>query len=388
MNPASPISDLLCARTTSPFLPSISFRYGIFYFQLMQSFLLLSNASFLEHNKTESFPLLGEKQRRRRFASMELRCALSVLFLLIFPLLTLADLQPSCAVSYISSCLSTAIVSACGDLYETQCICATSGQASIASLAGPCLISSCPYTELLAIGTYATDACDQWLRTHLSGATTTASFTNSTRPATTLASTTSSWVTYTNTPTTITYSPTTPTAVLSSSMSTAISTGTASQGLPIGADVGIGVGALALISIFLVFLFLFFRRRRARKPPSPSSHELDTGISLQELPDKPDGLQPVDLVEIPRQELDGFEFPFSQKRDIAPVEADSQSVRAQSRGRMVGTETTAFDFESQKVLITPGLRGTSRASSTAPASASTAGSVRRFNSETEQYHTP
>jgi hypothetical protein len=103
---------------------------------------------------------------------------------------------------------------------------------------------------------------------------------------------------------------------------------------------------------------------------------------LQELPDKTSGL---DVIEIPRQELEGFQFPF-QKEAIGPVEADSQSVRAQSRGRMVGTETTAFDFESQKVLITPGLRGTSRASSAAPAS--TAGSARRFNSDTEPYHTP
>ena len=98
----------------------------------------------------------------------------------------------------------------------------------------------------------------------------------------------------------------------------------------------------------------------------------------------------MDIVDIPRQELEGFDFPFSNKQGIVPVEADSQSVRAQSRGRMTGTETMAFDFESQKALITPELRGTSRASSTAPpASASTtAGSVRRFNSDTEQYHSP
>jgi hypothetical protein len=90
-------------------------------------------------------------------------------------------------------------------------------------------------------------------------------------------------------------------------------------------------------------------------------------------------LEEVMAVKIPLEELEGFEFPF-QKQQMAPVEADSQSIRAQSRGRVAGTETTAFDFDSQKVLLTPELRDKSRASSRAPGSSPA--SLRRYNADT------
>jgi hypothetical protein len=153
----------------------------------------------------------------------------------------------------------------------------------------------------------------------------------------------------------------------------------ASQGLPVGADVGIGVGALAIVSIVAVLVFFFLRRRRSKEEPSPEAYELQTGTNISELPDKTDGLEEIHVVDIPRHELEGFEFPF-QKQQMVPVEADSQSVRAQSRGRVAGTETTAFDFESQKVLLTPGLRDQSRASSRAPTSSPA--SLRRHNTDT------
>jgi hypothetical protein len=142
--------------------------------------------------------------------------------------------------------------------------------------------------------------------------------------------------------------------------------------------VGIGVGALAIVCVVAVLVFCL-RRRRSKKEPSPEAHELQTGTNISELPDKTNGLEEAHVVEIPWHQLDGFEFPF-QKQQMVPVEADSQPVRAQSRGRVAGTETTAFDFESQKVLLTPGLRDQSRASSRAPPSSPA--SIRRHNTDT------
>jgi hypothetical protein len=185
----------------------------------------------------------------------------------------------------------------------------------------------------------------------------------------------------------ITSSPPTPTSMVNS-MAISISTSTnsviSSSSLPPGAYVGIGVGALILVCAVVIFAFLCLRqrqrqRRKAENRTSPEPHELHTVANIAELPDKPKSIEEVHVVVTPDNELDGFEFPF-QAQHVAPVEADSQSVRAQSRGRMFGTETTAFDFESQKVLITPGLRDQSRGSSLA--APSSPASLQRQNTDT------
>jgi hypothetical protein len=104
--------------------------------------------------------------------------------------------------------------------------------------------------------------------------------------------------------------------------------------------------------------------------------ELQTGANIHELPDKSVELQDEPVVEIPLQELAGFQFPFQERAD-SPVEADSRSARAgPPRGRQAGTEATAFDFENQKVLLTPNLRSSSKGS------ASPSRSLRQRNVET------
>jgi hypothetical protein len=310
------------------------------------------------------------------FASMELRQAVFSIYLLLFPLAIMAQTQTmsACGTDYILGCFSAAIASACGDVTSSSCICGTKGESAIPSLVGPCLVASCPITEIIAIGNYANSVCKAWLSTHTLTPTA-GGLGTATSSAVGPASTTFSSVTTTS-PTylTITSFPSLPT-----SLSTSTSTETASQGLPVGAGVGIGVGALAVVCVVAVLAFFCLRRRRrAKKQTSPEAHELQTGVNISELPDKSDGREEVHVVEIPRQELEGFQFPF--QKQMAPVEADSQSVRAQSRGRVAGTETTAFDFESQKVFITPGLRDQSRASSRAPASSPA--SILRHNMDT------
>jgi len=285
----------------------------------------------------------------------------------------MAQSMTPCGTDYIAGCLSTAIISACGAITSTSCICGISGQGAIASLVGPCLIAGCPVTEILAIGDYATSACDNWLSTHTLTPTS-GGLGNATGSAIGPTSTTFNSVT-TSSPgdMSITSSPSIPTSI-----PTSTSTGTASHALPVGADVGIGVGALAIVCIVAVLAFLCLRRRRAKKQLSPEAHELQTGVNVSELPDKSYPLDEIHVVEIPRHELERFEFPFQKKME--PVEADSQSVRAQSRGRVAGTETTAFDFESQKVLLTPEFRDRSRASSSRTP-ASSPGSIRRHNTD-------
>jgi hypothetical protein len=282
-----------------------------------------------------------------------------------------------CATGYIAQCLSTAIIAACGDVSQTACICGKSGQGAIGSLAGPCLLAQCPVTEILAFGNFATSVCDEWLKTHLV-TTTSGGYGNTTSTAFIPLSTTFSSVT-TSGPAnmSITSSPATPT-----SFPTNTSTSTASQGLPVGADVGVGVGAVAIVSVIAVIAFICLRRRRRSKKqhsPEAEAHELQTVHNTVELPDNTDGPDDAHVVAISREDLERFEFEFP-KPENAPVEIDSRSVRAQSRGRVVGTETTAFEFESQKVLLTPELRDKSRTSSRAPESSPT--SLRRHNTDT------
>jgi hypothetical protein len=304
---------------------------------------------------------------------MELREAVVFIYILWFPLAVMAESLSPCGTNYIAECFSTAIISACGDITSTSCICGTSGQGAIASLVGPCLLASCPITEILAIGNIATSACDNWLSTHT--LTTTVgglgnAISSTVRPASTtfssIMTTSPSYLTITGAPAVFTPSPTSTSTVI------------ASQGLPVGADVGIGVGALAIVCVVAVLVFFCLRRRRSKKETSPEAHELQTSSNISELPDKTDRLEEAHVAEISRHELERFEFPF--QKQMVPVEADSQSVRAQSRGRVAGTETTAFDFESQKVLLTPGLRDQSRASSRAPPSSPA--SIRRHNTDT------
>ena len=240
---------------------------------------------------------------------------------------------------------------------------------------GPCLLAQCPVTEILAIGNFATSVCDEWLKTHLM-TTTTGGYGNITSTAfiptsTTFSSVTMSGLAYMS----ITSSPTTPT-----SFPTSTSTSTASSHhLPVGADVGIGVGALAIVSVLAVVTFFYLRHRRPRKQHSLEAHELQTVDNIPELPDRTDRPDDVQVVTVSSEDVGRFDFSFP-KPEVAPVEIDSQSVRAQSRGRVAGTETTAFDFESQKVLLTPELRDKSRASSRAPESSPT--SLRRHNTDT------
>jgi hypothetical protein len=74
--------------------------------------------------------------------------------------------------------------------------------------------------------------------------------------------------------------------------------------------------------------------------------------------------------------LAGFEFGFQHNktpeaqttdpRALGIVEADSRTARVGfPRGRQAGTEATVFDFESQKVLVTPEIRSDSARSSPA-----------------------
>lgn len=360
MKTASPIPAHLPPATDHLPLP-----FGIFSSQNPSNVSLLCN-------EKKSCPSLAEKAHC--FARMELRQAVFSIYLLLFPLVIMAQATSPCSTDYFLGCFSTAIVSACGDLTSSSCICGSSGQVSIASLVGSCLFASCPVTQILAIGNLATSVCNAWLSTHTLTPTA-GGLGSATGSAVGPASTTFSSVTTTS-PSylTITSSPSLPT-----SLPTSTSTGTASQGLPVGADVGVGVGALAIVCVVAVLAFFCLRRRRrAKKETSPEAHELQTGVNISELPDKSDGLEEVHVVKIPLHELEGFQFPFQQQ--MAPVEADSQSVRAQSRGRVAGTETTAFDFESQKVLITPELRDQSRGSSRGPASSPA--SIRRHNMDT------
>jgi hypothetical protein len=151
---------------------------------------------------------------------------------------------------------------------------------------------------------------------------------------------------------------------------------------------------LAIVSVIALLVFFCVRRRRSKGEHPTEAHELHTVENAQELPDmvqisrqdsaqisRQDSAQisNQDSIQISRQDLEGFEFPF-QQHEATPVEIDSQTVRAQSRGRVVGTETTAFDFESQKVLLTPDLLDKSRASSRVPVSSPT--SLRRHNTDT------
>jgi hypothetical protein len=272
----------------------------------------------------------------------------------------------ACGLEYIAGCLSTAIIAVCGNVSATACACGKSGQGVVASLVGPCLLAKCPVTEILAIGNYATSACDQWLSTHTLTATAGAG-----GPAST---TFSSVTTSSRADMSITSSPSIP-----SSSPTSTSTGTASQGLPVGAGVGVGVGALAILCVIVALAVFCLRRRRSERQLSQEAYELQTGPNISELPDKASELEEANVVEIPRQELEAFNFPF-QEQQIAPVEADSHVIRAQSRGRVAGTETTAFDFESQKVLLTPEFRDRSLASSRA--AGSSPASLRRHNTDT------
>lgn len=280
----------------------------------------------------------------------------------------------SCGIAYISGCLSTAIVSACGDVYETACACDKSEQEVIASIAGPCLLAECSVTEILAIGNVATSACDQWLSTHLLTTTTAGGFGNTTSTGFIPTSTTFSSTTTPNM--SITSTPTIPTSI-----PTSTSAAIASQGLSVGADVGIGVGVFALVCVIAVLAFV--RLRRKKKYPA-EAHELQTADNIAELPDQSEQSVRLDepqMIEISPQDLEAFHFPFQNPED-APVELDSRSIRAQSRGKVAGTETTAFDFETQKVLLSPELIE-SRASSRAPGSSPS--SLRRHNTDTSNF---
>jgi hypothetical protein len=160
---------------------------------------------------------------------------------------------------------------------------------------------------------------------------------------------------------------------------TTTTNGETSQGLPVRTDVGIGLGAFAFACVVAVLVFFYSRRRGRTGERIPEEHELQTDVNISELPDNSDTLEDAHVVKIPPRELEAFVFPF-QRDQTAPVEADSGSVRAQPRGRITGTETTALGFESQKVLLTSGLRNQSRASSVAPQSSS--GSIRTHNTNT------
>jgi hypothetical protein len=70
------------------------------------------------------------------------------------------------------------------------------------------------------------------------------------------------------------------------------------------------------------------------------------------LPDKSSG---PDKDDIPLRDL-GSDISPIYSNQFLPVEADSKSARAgHPTGKAAGTESTAFDFESHKVLLEPGL---------------------------------
>lgn len=92
-----------------------------------------------------------------------------------------------------------------------------------------------------------------------------------------------------------------------------------------------------------------YRRHERRRRGTASGNELQA-----ELPDNKSTVH-LNVVDIPLRELDG-EDAF-RYRNADPVEADSRSARAgHPVGKMAGTEATAFDFDSQKVLLDPATR--------------------------------
>jgi hypothetical protein len=280
-----------------------------------------------------------------------------------------------CPLTFVSSCLSVAVVDVCGNIDETSCVCGPAGQGPIATSAASCLLSSCPYNFLISLATDAGTFCSQWIYTHtLTGSAllSAQSVLNSTYTSSSPSSF-STLASSTNGSLSITVTPTTTSGPSDTSSSTAAP---APAGLPLGAEVGIGIGAFAILSGAVAGIILCRRhkRRTARARAADAAatatstgrddhdhdydhdysrdrdYELATEANAHELADK---RQRMSAIAIPPQELEGFQFPFRHGPSDA-VEADSRSVRAgQARGHMVGTETTAFDFETQKVLLTP-----------------------------------
>jgi len=245
-------------------------------------------------------------------------------------------------------------------------------------MAGSCLIGQCPLTQLLSLGSFAVSACDAWESTHTLTAsqmgTGTGGLGVGSIPSGLPASTTFSTLTSTGAMM-ITSSAAIPTT---SSVATSTSSPSPSPVLSLGAEIGLAVGAFIVLVLIVALAFCLRRRtkrhsKHSQLPTSAgsgdgSAHELQTTSNIHELPDKverrPSELDGTKIVTIPPQELSAFEFPF---QNIGPgilgegtgeiVEADSRSARAgHPRGRMAGTEATVFDFESQKVLLEPGIR--------------------------------
>jgi hypothetical protein len=268
----------------------------------------------------------------------------------------------SCPLTYVSSCISVAIIEICGNINETSCVCGPSGQGQIATKAAPCLLVSCPYNFLISLAGNAGSACEIWISTHtLTGSAlmSAESAINASRSA--AASPSSAPASPTNSGLNIT-ALSTLTAATASDTSTTTPATTSAGGLPLGAGIGVGVGAFAILSGAIAGIILCRRHKKraahAQRPSSPAPapaddpNELQTESNIHELADKQ---QRLSAIGIPPQELEGFQFPFQQGASQGEaVEADSRSVRAgHPRGRMAGTETTAFDFETQKVLLTP-----------------------------------
>ena len=277
----------------------------------------------------------------------------------LFPVLVLAQATGlgttttaslACLEDSVTNCISSAVIEVCGIINDTTCICNTAGQASIATAAAPCLFQICPYNFLLSLASTAGAGCEEWLSTH----TLTGSALLSAQSAANASITTSSPTLTSGSRLSFTATPT-PSAPSETSTS---SPAALAAGLPLGAGVGIGVGAFAIVVGAIVGIILC-RRHKQRAARARAAAASSTDVCATEL--AADGelaakRQRMSAVGIPLQELEGFRFPFQQGAG-APVEADSRSLRSmrsgQPRGRMAGTETTAFDFETQKVLVTP-----------------------------------
>lgn len=277
---------------------------------------------------------------------------------LLYPLITkLTEMAfPTCSQGYIDSCITTAAVSFCGGFEDIDCLCGTSSLSIIGQNVFLCLLKSCNPDQGVSVANSGTAYCAPWQSTHIATSTSGNSISASTSSpiSTTLASSTTGTSVY------ITSAATLPTTMAPTSTMTA----STAPSLSPGGKAGIGVGASAVAIILLAF---FLHRRGHlghRKKSHADPNEIHPAHIVQD--DSFGGHH--DLMNIPLRDLnkDTINSPLHNRNannppayDIPsqPVEANSISARGDHlAGKAAGTEATAFEFESQKVLLEPGLQ--------------------------------
>lgn len=260
--------------------------------------------------------------------------------LLLLPSIVAAG-STSCPQTDIDGCVTTAVSAVCGSasFSDPNCLCISPGISSIALAAGSCIFSKCLYEQAIDLAYAAQSNCSAWISANPSISTSgdlTTSYSAPTSTKLLASSRTGTGLTITD-PATL------------SNQTQSANPGSNSPRLSTGAKAGIAVGASVLLLAMLLSVGVFIYRRRKEKKRSFGASELHSG-----LPGKYDGAQSAS--DIPLRELHGDDLVFGYKQD-GPVEADSRSARAgHPSGTMAGTEATAFDFESQKVLLEPGVK--------------------------------